>query len=106
VVTQAANVIAVRGSYLIRWVPALSDQLTGVFVMPINWADLPMQAIGLLAGLVFVASLIGNSLTRNAFVGAILTVIIFVAVYIAWDYYPHGQLEGVRFPNRYLPPGR
>ena len=52
--------------------------------MPINWAELPMQAIGLLAGLVFVASLIGNSLTRNAFVGAILTVIIFVAVYIAW----------------------
>jgi hypothetical protein len=74
--------------------------------MPINWADLPMQAIGLLAGLVFVASLIGNSLTRNAFVGAILTVIIFIAVYIVWDYYPHGQLEGVRFPNRYSPPVR
>ena len=46
------------------------------------------------------ASLIGHSLTRNAFVGAIITVIIFVAVYIAWDYYPHGQLEGVRFPYK------
>lgn len=69
--------------------------------MPINLADLPMQAIGLLAGLTFIASLIGHSLTRNAFVGAIITVIIFVAIYIAWDYYPHGQLEGVRFPNRY-----
>lgn len=69
--------------------------------MPINWAELPMQAIGLLAGLTFVASLIGHSLTRNAFVGAILTVIIFVAIYIAWDFYPHGYLPGVRFPTRY-----
>ena len=69
--------------------------------MPINWADLPIQAIGLLAGLTFVASLIGNSLTRNAFVGAILTVIIFVAVYIAWDFYPHGYVPNLRFPTRY-----
>ncbi|MBX9588250.1 MAG: hypothetical protein K2X43_03030 [Hyphomonadaceae bacterium] len=68
--------------------------------MPINWAELPMQAIGLLAGLTFVASLIGHSLTRNAFVGAILTVIIFVAIYIAWDFYPHGYLPNVRFPTR------
>lgn len=67
--------------------------------MPINWADLPMQAIGLLAGLTFVASLIGHSLTRNAFVGAILTVIIFVAIYIAWDFYPHGYLPNLRFPT-------
>jgi hypothetical protein len=69
--------------------------------MPINLADLPMQAIGLLAGLTFVASLIGNSLTKNAFVGAILTVIIFVAVFIAWDFYPHGYLPSVRFPYKY-----
>ena len=69
--------------------------------MPINLADLPMQAIGLLAGLTFVASLIGNSLTKNAFVGAIITVIIFVAVYVAWDFYPHGYVPGLRFPYKY-----
>jgi hypothetical protein len=69
--------------------------------MPINWTDLPWQAIGLLAGLTFVASLIGNSLTRNAFVGAILTVIIFIAIFVAWDYYPHGYLPGMRFPDKY-----
>jgi amino acid permease len=69
-----------------------------------NWADLPLQAIALLAGLTFVSSLIGHSLTRNAFIGAILTVIIFVAVYIAWDFYPHGYLPDMRFPNRYSPP--
>jgi hypothetical protein len=70
--------------------------------MPIDWAVLPWQAIGLLAGLTFVASLIGHSLTKNAFAGAIITVIIFVAIYIAWDYYPHNLMEGFRFPNRYV----
>jgi hypothetical protein len=71
--------------------------------MPIDWAELPLQAIALLAGLTFISSLIGHSLTRNAFVGAIITVIIFVAVYIAWDYYPPLQtyLPDFRFPNTY-----
>jgi hypothetical protein len=71
--------------------------------MPFNVADLPWQAIGLLTGLAFLSSLIGHSLTRNAFVGAIITAIIFVAVYIGWDYYPHGLLTGLRFPNQYMP---
>jgi amino acid permease len=62
------------------------------------------QAIGLLAGLTFVASLIGHSLTRNAFVGAIIAVIIFVAVYIGWDYYPHNMLGNIRFPNQFVQP--
>ena len=69
--------------------------------IPIDFAALPWPAIGLLALLTFVSSLIGHSLTRNAFVGAIIATIIFVAVYIGWDYYPHALLEGVRFPNRY-----
>jgi hypothetical protein len=68
--------------------------------MPINWAEIPWMAVGLLAALTFVASLIGHSLTRNAFVGAIITVIIFVAVFIFWDYYPHGLAPGLRFPTK------
>jgi hypothetical protein len=32
--------------------------------------------------------------------GAIIAVIIFVAVYIFWDFYPHNLLPGVRFPIR------
>ncbi|HXE86069.1 MAG TPA: hypothetical protein VN524_04610 [Hyphomicrobiaceae bacterium] len=71
--------------------------------IPIDFASLPWQAIGLLAALTFISSLIGHSLTRNAFVGAIIATVIFIAVYVAWDYYPHGLLEGVRFPNRYRP---
>lgn len=67
--------------------------------MPINWATIPWVAVGLLAGLTFVASLIGNSLTRNAFLGAIITVILFVAFYIFWNFYPHGLMPGLRFPG-------
>ena len=68
--------------------------------MPFNLADIPWPAVGLLAALTFVASLIGHSLSRNAFVGAIIAVIIFVAVYVFWDFYPHGLVQGVRFPTR------
>ncbi len=70
--------------------------------MPINWSAIPLMAVGLLAGLAFVSSLIGHTLTRNAFVGAIITTIIFAAVYIFWDYYPHHLLGDVRFPNNYV----
>jgi hypothetical protein len=74
--------------------------------MPNYLAAVQIQPLVLLAGLAFVSSLIGHSLTRNAFVGAILTVIIFVAVYVFWDYYPHDLLPAVRFPNGYQrPPG-
>jgi hypothetical protein len=71
--------------------------------MPIDFLALPWPAIGLLAALAFISSLIGHSLARNPFVGAIVATIIFVAIYIAWDYYPHGLLENIRFPNRYRP---
>jgi hypothetical protein len=67
--------------------------------MAINFADVMWVPLGLLALLVFVSSLIGNSIVRNAFVGSIITVIIFVAFYIFWDYYPHNLLPGLRFPK-------
>jgi hypothetical protein len=66
----------------------------------IEFGSLPWQAIGLLSALAFLSSLIGHSLTRNAFVGAIIATIIFAAIYIAWDFYPHGYLPGIRFPYR------
>jgi hypothetical protein len=48
-----------------------------------------------------VASLIGHSISGGSrFLGAILATIIFAAVYIFWNHYPHGLLEGFRFPER------
>jgi hypothetical protein len=92
------NTIALCPPDLISCLARSRDKLTGA-----DCANLPWQAIGLLAALAFVSSLIGHSLTRNAFVGAIIATIIFLAVYIAWDYYPHGMLGGIRFPNEYVP---
>jgi hypothetical protein len=99
---MGGNIVALCPPHLVRCRRLRWDKLTGAFLMPFNVADLPWQAIGLLTGLAFVTSLIGHSLTRSAIVGAIITAILFAAIYIAWDYYPHHYLEGVRFPNTYV----
>jgi len=65
--------------------------------MSFNFATLPLQLLGLLAAFVFIASLIGHSLTKNAFVGAIFTLVIFVAAYVFWNYYDHNFLPA--FPR-------
>lgn len=57
--------------------------------MPIVWTDILWVPLGMLAALVFLCSLIGNSLSKNAFVGSIITVILFVAAYIFLVYYPN-----------------
>jgi amino acid permease len=68
--------------------------------MPINWSAIPLASVGLLAALAFLSSLIGHTLARNAFVGAIIATIVFVAVYVFWEFYPHGLVTGVRFPTK------
>ena len=68
--------------------------------MPIDWTIIPWTPLGLLAALTFVSSFIGHSLTKNALVGAIIAVVIFVAVYVFWDFYPHNLVPSVRFPTR------
>ncbi|MDX2202935.1 MAG: hypothetical protein NW223_09300 [Hyphomicrobiaceae bacterium] len=67
--------------------------------MPIDLNAIPLQPLGLLAGLAFISSLIGHTLTRNALLGAVITVIVFVAIYIGWNFYPHGLVPGIRFPG-------
>ena len=63
-----------------------------------NFAALPLQSLGLLVALVFLASLIGHSLSGSSkFLGAIFTVIIFAAAYVFWNYYDHGLVTAIRF---------
>ena len=63
-----------------------------------NLATLPLQSLALLAGVAFLASLIGHSLSGNSkILGAVFSVIIFVAVYVFWNHYDHGVLQAVRF---------
>ncbi len=71
--------------------------------MPINLVEIPWMAVGLLAALAFVSSLIGNSLIRNAFFGSILAVIIFVAFFVFWNYYPtplQQMVPAIKFPTK------
>jgi hypothetical protein len=74
------------------------DQPTRSIGMAFNFAALPLQSLGLLAALVFLASLIGHSLSGSSkFLGAIFTVIIFAAAYVFWNYYDHGLMTAIRF---------
>jgi hypothetical protein len=74
------------------------DQPTRSIGMAFNLAALPLQSLGLLAALVFLASLIGHSLSGSSkFLGAIFTVIIFAAAYVFWNYYDHGLVTAIRF---------
>ena len=36
----------------------------------------------------------------NTFVGAVIATIIFVAVYVFWEFYPHHLMPGVHFPTK------
>jgi uncharacterized membrane protein YuzA (DUF378 family) len=59
--------------------------------MPMDWAAVNWINVGLLSLFAFLASLFGNILAFNSrLFGAILTAILFAALFVLWTYYPHG----------------
>jgi hypothetical protein len=59
--------------------------------VPIDLAAVNWVYVGLLAIFVFVASLVGHVLTLgHRGYGALLSAILFAAIFVAWSYYPHG----------------
>jgi hypothetical protein len=59
--------------------------------MPIDWASVNWLYVILLALFVFLSTLIGNVVSfRRAFLGAVLSALLFAAAFIFWTYYPHG----------------
>ena len=59
--------------------------------IPIDWAAVNWLYVVVLAVFVFVATLIGNLLSLNSrLTGAMLSAVLFAAIFIAWTYYPHG----------------
>jgi hypothetical protein len=66
--------------------------------MPIDWAAVNWVYVALLSAFAFVGSLIGNVLSfRSRLIGAILTAVLFAAMYVFWTYYPHGiTLPGLK----------
>jgi len=59
--------------------------------MPIDLATVDWVYVGVLAVFAFLASIVGNLLSFNhRGIAAILTAIVFAALFVAWTYYPHG----------------
>ena len=58
-------------------------------VTTVNWIY-----VALMAGFAFVAALLGSLIAfRNRVGGALVAAILFAAMYVAWNYYPHPQIQ-------------
>ncbi len=59
--------------------------------MPIDLATVNWVYVGVLAVFAFLASIVGNLLSLNhRGIAAILTALVFAALFVGWTYYPHG----------------
>jgi hypothetical protein len=59
--------------------------------IPIDWATVNWVYVAVLAVFVFIAALIGNLLAFNhRGFGALLSAVLFAAIFVFWSYYPHG----------------
>ena len=68
--------------------------------MPIELATVNWVYVGVLGVFVFFASVVGNLLALNhRGMGALLTALIFAALFVFWTYYPHG----LPLPTRLAP---
>jgi hypothetical protein len=55
----------------------------------VNWLY-----VAIMAGFTFVAALLGRLISfRNRVGGALVAAILFAAMYVAWNYYPHPQIQ-------------
>ena len=55
----------------------------------VNWIY-----VALMAGFASVAALLGSLISfRNRVGGALVAAILFAAMYVAWNYYPHPQIQ-------------
>ncbi len=69
-------------------------------VMPIDFAAVNWVYVGVLAVFAFLATIIGNLLAFNhRGLAAILSALVFAALFVAWSYYPHG----LPLPTRLTP---
>ncbi len=58
--------------------------------VPIDWATVNWVYVILLAAFVFIAALVGNLLSFNRRgLGALLSAVLFAAIFVFWSYYPH-----------------
>ena len=59
--------------------------------MPIDLATVEWVYVGVLAVFAFLASIVGNLLSFNhRGFAAVVTAVVFAALFVGWTYYPHG----------------
>jgi hypothetical protein len=58
--------------------------------MPIDLSHVDWIFTGLMTALAFIAALLGSVIAfKNRFFGAIIAAVLFLAGFVAWNYYPH-----------------
>jgi hypothetical protein len=61
--------------------------------MPIDLSTVNWLFVAVMAVFAFVAALLGSLISfRNRVGGAVIAAILFAAMYVAWNYYPHPQI--------------
>lgn len=59
--------------------------------LPIDWAAIDCIYVGVLAIFVYLSALIGQIVSlRHRGLAAVLAALIFMILFVAWTYYPHG----------------
>jgi hypothetical protein len=59
--------------------------------MSVDWASVNWGYVALLSGFAFIAALVVNFITfGHRLAGAILTALLFAAIFVFATYYPHG----------------
>jgi hypothetical protein len=73
--------------------------------MPIDLSAVNWVFVGLMIAFAFVAALLGSLIAyRNRFAGAIIAGILFGAMFVAWNYYPHPTIA-LPIVSTYTTPG-
>jgi len=58
--------------------------------MPIDWTTVNWTFVVLMGVFAFVAALLGSLIAfRNRFWGAVIAGILFAAIFVLWNHYPH-----------------
>jgi predicted acyltransferase len=61
--------------------------------MPIDLSTVNWTYVGLMAVAAFIAALLGSLLAfRNRLGGALIAAVLFAAMFVFWNYYPHPQI--------------
>jgi lipopolysaccharide export LptBFGC system permease protein LptF len=65
------------------------EQSMAIDLSTVNWTYVAIMAV-----FAFVAALLGGLISfRNRLGGALLAAILFAAMYVVWNYYPHPQIQ-------------